>query len=70
MSQNGSVDVDAAGNVVVGAPVATASGRAPMPYGEPASEVAVVNLGVQVAPRVLVAMLNDGSPVLYQLKEG
>jgi hypothetical protein len=65
---NGSVETDAAGNVVVGAPVARAGAKAPTPNGE-AVDVAVVNLGVDVAPRVLVGMLTDGSPILYERKD-
>jgi hypothetical protein len=66
---NGSVEQDAAGNVVVGAPVAQGGARAPLPYGgdsPPAGEVAVANLGVDAAPRVLVGLLLDGTPVLYE----
>lgn len=68
---NGSVEQDAAGNVVVGAPVAVGGARAPKPYGgdAPAGDVAVVHLGVEVAPRVLVGMLLDGSPVLYERRD-
>lgn len=60
MSQNGS-------DVVIAAPPAGAVGEAPTPYGEaPAGDVAVVHLGVAAAPRVLVGMLLDGTPVLYE----
>jgi hypothetical protein len=63
---NGSVEQDAAGNVVVGAPVAQAGAKAPAPFGGDAAQVAVVELGVSEAPRVLVGMLSDGTPVLYE----
>lgn len=69
MTRNGHVETDEHGNVTVGAPSAAANGHAPAPNSaDPATQVAVVNLGVPVAPRAIVGILTDGSPVLYEQK--
>jgi hypothetical protein len=61
------VQVDDDGNVSVGAPAAGAAGTAPNPFGAPTeNQVAVVNLGVPQAPRIIVGLLTDGTPVLYE----
>lgn len=71
MTSNGHVQTDEHGNVTVAAEAAGAAGTAPAPNSaDPTAQVAVVNLGVAVAPRAIVGILTDGSPVLYEQKNG
>jgi hypothetical protein len=71
MTSNSHVETDPHGYVTVAADPAGAAGTAPAPNSADATtQVAVVNLGVAVAPRAIVGILLDGSPVLYEQKAG